>query len=180
MSFDVRPCLEGADLEKAKSAYAKNIELYNKNIDLLRDRERTMANQNQMMRVMRVAKFGLYNYDVQYKSPKVIRLLADFNFGEMQDNVKNKAFVYLVTRKGKVVIKYPMSDWNKFSFDPSEDNKMIAVLPTEEIAVFSQANFNAKKSALQAAKDQKFTFDMEMRSGTIASLDDLEKVIASL
>lgn len=103
--------------------------------------------------------------------------MADFNFGDMPETLKNAVTVYFVTRNNQVVIGLNRYSWDGFRFDPRLDNKLIAVLPNNQVALFTQSSFKQKEKELEAARGQKYTFEMEVREEPLQKLNDLEEVI---
>ena len=103
--------------------------------------------------------------------------MADFNFGEMPDVFKDAVTVYFVTKNNQVVVGLNSASWKAFRFDPNLDNKIIAVLPDNQVALFKQSTFVKKEDELVAARGKKYTFDMEVREEPVQKLNDLKEVI---
>ncbi|MBX2872941.1 MAG: hypothetical protein KTR30_12595, partial [Saprospiraceae bacterium] len=61
--------------------------------------------------------------------------------------------------------------------DPSMDNKLIAVLPDNQVALFKQSSFKKNEKELVAARGKSYTFDMEVREEPVQKLNDLKEVI---
>lgn len=166
-----------ADLAAANAAYQKLLAAYKKDMVSLRDLEAVRSQQRAFRRSMQAQGFGIHNYDKLWKSPSSIPLMADFNFGDMPETFKNAITVYFVTRNNQVVIDLNRYAWDGFRFDPRLDNKLIAVLPGNQVALFTQSSFKQKEKELEAARGQKYTFEMEVREEPLQKLNDLEEVI---
>jgi hypothetical protein len=131
--------------------------------------------ENNVLRSFQIKKFGIYNWDRFYKNDNVIKLVADFNFGS-DLNGYNDISIFLISGQDQnTIIKYSKSDWDKFSFDPSSYNQMIAVLPENKIALYDQADFK-NLNLDEIKKAHKFTFKMKILD-KIKSLDQLNKIL---
>ena len=150
---------------------------YKAQLVTLRDLEAVRAQQRAFRRTMQVQGFGIHNYDILWKSERSIRLLADFDFGDMPETLKNAVTVYFITNKDQVVVGLNKGSWKKFRFDPTLDNKFIAVLPDNQVALFKQSRFKENEKELVAARNQDYTFEMEVQELPVKKLNDLQEVI---
>lgn len=166
-----------ADLAAAKAAYQELLADYKANMTSLRDLEAVRSQQRAYRRTIAAQGFGIYNYDILWKSPRSVPLMADFNFGDMPETLKNAVTVYFVTKNNQVVVGLDRYSWDRFRFDPTMDNKLIAVLPDNQVALFKQTSFKQKEEELVAARGQKYTFEMEVREEPVQKLNDLKEVI---
>ena len=129
-----------------------------------------------MIRSFAVSNFGIYNWDRQYKEEDVIRLAADFDFGDKYK--ANEITVFLVINDG-TVIKYPKYAWGEFSFKPSDKNRMIAVLPGNNVATFSVGEFKKiNTDELKGQDKPHFTFKMQKENSKVASVEQLHKILS--
>jgi len=124
------------------------------------------------IRRMSVSNFGIYNWDRLIKEKNRIFVRADFKFDIPVE--LNDVTVFLVTDfNGKSVIKFYKNTWDQFSFNPDVPNQLVAILPDNKIARFTQDDFN-KIGIERVKQDKKYVFSMKSSSGSIESLQDLE------
>ncbi|MEL7119383.1 MAG: hypothetical protein AAFO07_08085 [Bacteroidota bacterium] len=174
---EVKEALQGVDLEAAKAEYQASIDEYRSDIKLLAQKEAFREANAKVLRTMRVGSFGLFNYDLLWKRQDAVQIFANFDFGDMPDLVDELVNVYLITGQGRAIVNLPSYDWNKFRFSPSADNCMIAVLPNNKVAIYSQSDFNRDADEIQSAIGQEYTFQMDVQDLAIEKPEDLEKVI---
>jgi len=176
-SIPVKAALQGDALEQAKARYAKELKQYKAQLAALKNQQAIRDQQDAFRRRVAVSSMGIHNYDILLKMEEAVPLLADFDFGEVPEAVKNNITVYLITGEGRAVVGLPYHDWNRFRFVPELDNKIIAVLPGDQVAVFSQSDFNEQEPAMLKAKGQSYNFDMSVEKRKINTLEDLQEVI---
>ncbi len=173
----VRIALQPADLERAKAEYEAKLAEFKANQQLLREKESIIKQQAFFRRSMEIENFGIHNYDILWKVKDAVPLLADFDFGAYPEDMKDLITVYLITGDGRTIISLPKYDWNKFSFSPSSDNKMVAVLPGNKIALFTQSDFKSQMNDLKKAAGRAYTFKMRIENQEVNSISDLNKWI---
>ncbi|MCP4443014.1 MAG: hypothetical protein GY810_29260 [Aureispira sp.] len=161
--------LSEADLEIINRYNASRMKKANEELD----------RQEQEIKVLRqfaIQDFGIYNWDKVYKNENRIQLAADFDFGQTVDY--NNITVFLITElNGRAIIKYYEGSWNKFTFDPTVPNQLLAVLPKNKIAVFTEEDFKALD--IDKIKTSKaYTFHLKTKDKPINTLQDLEKSLA--
>ena len=176
--IDVKLALDGLALDKANAEYQRQLAEYRKNIKMLKDKENILKEQAAFKRLVRVQGFGIYNYDILWKRQDAIALKADFDFEGLPEMVKDLVTVYYITDDNKTVVALPKRDWGSFRFSPSEKNKLLAILPGNKTAVFSNSDFEAQKENLIAAAGSDYVFSMSSEDETIESMDDLEGLLA--
>jgi hypothetical protein len=175
---EVQPVLEGKNLQEAMYEFEQRQTKY-KEIKAAREEEQErLANEADLLRSFQVEQFGIYNWDV-WKDPARMILSAKFDFGADYNADVNNISVFLVTADKRSVVRYHAGDFDKFSFDPSDNNKLMAVLPGNKIGIFSVEAF--KKLDIQTIeKDKAFTFKMSVQSKAVESVDDLGQMLAGL
>ena len=178
--IEVKAAPTALEMDKANQAYQQQLAEYQANIALLKDRQALIAKRNTFVRVARLRGFGRYNYDILWKRRDAIALKADFEFPGVSDLVKDLALVYLITDNGQTVVNFSQSDWDKFRFSPSSDNKILAVLPDNKVSVFSETAFKEQKEEMIAAAGNDFVFSMENRGETIESVADLDFILTEM
>jgi hypothetical protein len=176
-TIPVKKALTGADLERAKAKYASLMEDYEANLAMLKDREAVLKEQRAFSRTIALTSTGLYNYDILWKGRESIPLMADFNFEGLPNAMKSMITVYLITGDGRVVVGLPNQDWNRLRVDLKADNKMLAVLPNNKVALFPQSAFEEQEDAIRAAKSKDYQFNMSVQERDVSSLDDLQALL---
>ena len=83
--------------------------------------------------------------------------------------------MFLITGAEKnAVIQYTKKTFDKFSFNTAFYNKLVAVLPNNEIAIFENEDF--KKLDIEKIKAaKKHRFEMK-KMGGVAALEELKKM----
>ena len=169
--------LQGAALKSANEQYEALMAAYEANKAMLKDKKAMYEQRAAFRRSLRVQSFGIYNYDILWKRPDMVPIYANFNFGLMPDELLTNISVFLITGDNRTVIDFPHSDWKKFRFSPSADNKLVAVLPGNKVAFFTKSDFEAAKEDIVAAAGTDYTFDMTIEEETMDSMDDLQAII---
>ncbi|HNG88916.1 MAG TPA: T9SS type A sorting domain-containing protein, partial [Saprospiraceae bacterium] len=73
------------------------------------------------------------------------------------------------------VIELPFYDWSSFSYLPAQDNRMVAVLPGNRIATFSQDDFEDQRQLIAEAKGGRYVFKMKVDAKPVGSQDELQQ-----
>ena len=175
----VRPCQSGKNLEEAMAAYEQKMAEYRQFLAAYQEREALEKRQAQFLRSYSINNFGIYNWDVVWKMKENIPLAADFSFDGVSIP-KDMITVYLITGERRAVVAFPYSDWEKLSFNPEADNRLVALLPGNKIAVFTQEDFKANREQLINAGKSGFTFPMKVRDIEVESVASLNKALADL
>ena len=179
----VRPCFRRA---KDLAAFNESMAAYEEQRTELKakqDKQKQQAKfaeqQNNFIRSATISKFGVYNWDALIKLREAVRFRSEFDFGiEIPEHLQNQITVFLITgKKDRSVIKFPKYDWAHFSFVPSMNNKMIAILPGGKAAVFLQKDFNRESASLLEANNGMYRFKMRLIPETIKEIEDLEKIL---
>ncbi len=177
----VIPVLSGKMLEKAQKLFAKKFELYQQKLAFKKAEKERLEKQANLLRTFSVQNMGIYNYDRQLKLEDRIELFADFDFDNAAVKDINMVEVFLITGNESAVVHYPKYDWELFAFSPKSDNKMIAILPNDKIAVFTQKDFN-KLNVLEFKKNARtaFKFKMKVLDETVESPEQLNKILGRI
>jgi len=176
--IDVCPSQKGKDYDSALASYEAEMTRYQAE---QKARQIAAINANYQLkkftRSLGVNNFGTYNHDIFYKRKKAVRMLADFDFGDLPEEDKTKATVFLITADKKAVIKYPHYAWKNFTFDPTDDNCLFAVLPNNKTATFSKENFEKIEGTLGKADNQGYKFVMDIQETPIKDIEDVTKLL---
>ena len=99
-------------------------------------------------------------------------------FGDLNEALYDGVIVYLVTGNNSVIVPFPKNKWDKFRFSPSADNKMIAFLPNDKVALFTQSDFNEAAKELKTSGKSQYVFSMAEQKQTVESPDDISTLLA--
>ena len=174
-NMEVKPVLEGANLQKAMADFEVRQKKYTTIREARKQEETRLAQEANFLRSFAVQEFGIYNWDI-WKKPERMLVSASFDFGQDASDL-NKIMVFLITADKRSVVRYYPKDFGNFSFNPNDDNEMVAILPNNKMAVFSRNEF--KKLDIELLQSQrKYTFKMTIQDQIIQSMDDLSQAIA--
>jgi hypothetical protein len=180
-TMPVRPVMKGKSIEKANAKFQKMLAKYNEALRAKEIEKERVAAEAELLRSFQISDMGIYNYDKQWKSDKVHQLLARFDFGMNVDLRKFPVSVFLVLGDENAVIRYVPSTYDKFSFDPTVSNKLVAILPGNRTATFSAQDFKSINTRnFRKGGENQFTFKMKLGPEKLESVDKLGDVIASL
>jgi hypothetical protein len=139
-----------------------------------------MKRQADFVRSFQIQNMGIYNCDALINNPGALAFEAKFDFGSDVPVAHNKVNVYLITNDARSVIAYPFSRRRNFLVDAGMDNQLIAILPNNKYAIFSQADFDENLEAMKNARGKVFTFKMNVETEPLGSVEDLTKAMAAL
>jgi hypothetical protein len=97
---------------------------------------------------------------------------------------QNVVSIYHITGGGRVVIEYSgyaVADPDRgmrFTFSSSEDNKLVAILPDNHVAIMDQAGFDRLDIASLRAGG-KCELQLKSAGQEINSLEDLDRIISN-
>lgn len=175
----VRPVLKGGDYDKAMAAFEERMGKYERMAEAQKDTRNRINQQADLLRSFALQQFGIYNWDI-WKNPQRLTCKPQLTLADaVMDEIKETFRYFLITESDRSVVQYSYDDLKKyFSFDPgAPDNKLLAVLPNNRIALFDADDF---KRINPEAIRQGVTFSIHMRvvPNTLNSVDDLERAIA--
>lgn len=171
---------QGNDFEEAMATYDQNLKEYQANMLTTAERRQFAMQQADFLRSFQVSGFGVYNYDLLIKYPESLILAADFEFDVKIPNLKQMTTIFLVTQEGRSVVKYNPSSWDKFVINPNMDNRMVAVLPGNRIATFSQADFDAQMAEMKRNNKGAYTFKMKVQEQEVFAVTDIQQILETM
>lgn len=179
--LEVQPVLNEADYEAAMQDFENRMDEYDSRQQQMAEERQRLETEAQLVRSFQVQNFGTYNWDRIYKRPEMVRVDADFQFNEELDADINNVKVYLVSGLDRAITTYYPSDWQRFSFDPTDNNKLLAVLPGNRIAVFSQKDFDKiDPGPINRDEPLSYTFKMKTVPGEVNQMEDLQSILATI
>ena len=176
-TIPVKKALTTNDLAAATAEYEKALAEYNANLALFSQQKEIRSKQNAFRREMAINGFGLYNYDILWKTPDAVRIAADFEFDNLPENLKESVTVYHITGRGRAVIALGFDEWKYFGYSPGSDNAIIALLPNDKVALFTQSDFKKASRDLAASQSKSYTFQMRVKDRQ-SGVTDLQNLVA--
>ena len=139
--------------------------------------EGQLEQEKSMMRMMSIDGMGIYNYGRQMIDEKAVRFIAKFTF-EGEDY--NRAVsVYLLPSEKRCVIKYTAITFGTFRLNPTESNRIIAVLEDNSMYTISAKAIRSLNLAGKKPADT-VTFDLKRHGVLIENAAELDEMIATL
>ena len=65
----------------------------------------------------------------------------------------------------------------QFRYSPSWDNKLVAILPGNKVAVFTQEDFKQQEKDLLGSNAARYTFKMRLLDQPVQSVADVAKAL---
>lgn len=177
----VKPAFRGKNYDKAMADFNKRNAEYEASLAERKAAEKAAVVQADVLYNFAFTRFGVWNCDRFYNMPEAVtaedaKLLID---GKAQTVVT----VFHITGNGRVVIQFPgyngMKDLEqfRFTFSPTEDNKLLAVLPDNHVAIMDQSDFN-KLDMVGLRTTGKCELALETVPQQVNSMEDLDRIIA--
>ena len=179
IAFKGAPVLKGKLLSKQKEKYKDLIASIKKNVLKENKLQDQIQRESELLRSFNVDQLGIYNCDRFMDDPNRIALNADFQYeGADPSTDLSDVNVYLIPSAKKVVIRYTHHYFEHFGINLKENNKLIAVLPNNEVYYLSNKDIHALD--LASRKNEKFTFHMKKFKTTIKEANQLDELIAKI
>ncbi len=178
----VSPVLNGRHYRQALARFQKKLLVYENALAAQKAEIDQLSREADLLRTFEINNFGIYNWDCFYnKQEFAIKLNADFKFDKEIPGVdlKNISF-YLVTGNQRAVITYNFDTKNNFTFNPNDENKLIAVLPGNRIAYFRNEDFKTMLNSINASGNSNFTFVLKVADNEVVNAENLCAVISSI
>ncbi|MBC7426364.1 MAG: hypothetical protein H7321_07495 [Bacteroidia bacterium] len=175
---EIRPVLFGKDMKAAEATFNKQMKTYNAEIVKRIAAASQQQVQGNVMRRLTVSKFGIFNCDRFYNRPNVIQTNANFTFKGFE-KMGGDPVLYLICGEQKAVVNYYMNEGKcSFTFQPNEKNTLIAILPGNQLFVFSNERFKELRKSELSGND--FTFKMTDTYKNVNNTEELDNFIGSL
>lgn len=170
----------GEEFENALADYEDKMKSYKSSFLSKEEKRAFMDRQAKFVRDFNIDRLGIYNCDILLRNPDFLLFAADFDFGKDVPKAHQKVNVYLITNDGRSVLAIPFQNRKQFGLDPKLDNQLVAILPNNKIATFSQRQFDEEIEAIEESSGTAYTFKMKVKDAPVKNMADLEKAIASL
>ncbi len=175
----VSPVLKGNDYDKALAIFKKKEKKFNESVVASNLESSRLETETKLVRSFTVNKMGIYNCDRIYNEPDALVVSAKFKFDKDIENNVSQIRVYHIC--GNDVIYYYPTDIYNFKFNPDKENKLVAVLPGNKLAVFTSDDFkNLDLDLLKNHGDSPFIFQFKTQNISVKSMDDLSGVLKSI
>jgi len=181
-SFQTKVCpnRQGKHFKKALKAYQANLATYESDYIKKDAAAQILKEQADFVRSFGVRGLGIYNCDRLMYSEERVQLAANFDFGGIKEAEKKLISVFVIMGDDRSVLAYPYHYWKNFAVDLAADNEMVAVLPGNRIATFTNEDFKANYDAIKSNKNGTYTFKMKVKDKPIQNVVHFEEAIASL
>lgn len=179
LEIPVRPVLKGGDYDKAMAEFETQLGKYEELKAFNEQQRERFQHQADFVRSYQVEGFGIYNWDI-WKEPgraKAPALLATQDISNIAEELGVLTDVYLICGGRKAMVRYTQESLKRFSFDPADNNVMVAILPSNKVAVFTVKDFKAMGGFNTLQNKKQFAFDLETVAQTVSSVDDLHAII---
>lgn len=180
-SFEMRvlPVLKGNDYTKAMADFDKKMGNFEKAKEALTQRQEMYERQAELQRSYALSGFGIYNWDF-WKGDNRQQLEASIDFDAEFDYAENLSSVdiFLVNNDRKAVVRYSIANMKNFVYPKGDQNRLIAVLPGNKVACFTEADFAALEKNKNFAKGEKVTLRMKTADIKINSVADISSILA--
>lgn len=170
VTIPVKPAFTVDNIEKAMKKYQEELDLYQAN-----EQARQAVKEGNYLRVSKIQNFGIYNYDRVIKDASRTIVSASFDIGK--DYSTDFISVYLICKEDNFVIRYETYSFNKFSYNPFENNILIATLPNHELAYIDAKSF---KEQISNSDGVNINFKLNVLDKLVTSSKNLEAFIDSL
>lgn len=174
-----RPVFTGKMLDGQNEEFEQELARFNEAMAKVKNQMDQANAESPLLRSISIKNLGLYNYDRQYHLSDAVPVLANFDFGH--DSLKSYPItVYLITGNGMAVVCYPESSWSSFRYSRADVNKLIAILPSQEICTFSAQRFKTEGPVFPLNKPGEFLFKLH-RTGKFANKSkDLDEELSAI
>ena len=165
----ITPALSGLNYEKALASFNSKMEQMQNNQAALQ-----AMNQGKYIRSISIPNFGIFNWDIIHKAEREA-LAASFDFGM---NISSDfCTIYLISETDNSIVKFNTYSFDKFSYNPRVDNKIIATLPDNKVAVLKGTDFIKQTGS---AVDGKVSYKLNLLDKKVTNSKDLDNIIQSL
>ena len=163
--------LEGKNYELALKKFEQKKAKYGKIKKRVAKESARLRRQADITRYFKIRNFGTYNCDRFAGIPNAVRLSADFNFGDEAVDQENLTLFHINGERRGLITLTPKR-LESFTFSPDEYNCIVAALPDNRFAVFTNADFQSinRKQIIETGS---FSFTMKSTDTRIQSMDDL-------
>ncbi len=183
----VKPVLSGQNLAQAQRDFEQKMQTYKKveaenaeRIAKIKEEQAFYRRQSNFVRSFRIQNMGVYNCDRIYNDPGALMVQASFQV-DQQAVDEGKINIFLISNGNVIQYSRPRG-WNsfeKFRFNPQAQNRMVAVLPQDRVAVFDQEAFDKIKQN-PPENGAALQFDLKSYEEPVASVEDLQRLINTL
>lgn len=179
ITFNGAPVMKGKLLSQQQDKYKELIATIHKNVKRENQIHDQIKREKDLLRTFNVDQLGIYNCDRQYNNPKLIELQVNFTYEGIDSSTNlEDVSVYLIPSAQKVVIRYTDHYFDHFKIDPLENNKIIAILPNNEIYFLS--NKDIHELNLFQEKSHKIDIQLKKYKNNVKEAKQLDELIAKI
>jgi len=174
-----QPVYRGAVLDAENEIFAKELGEFNRRMEEASEQEKQNFVESAFVRLINIKGMGLYNCDRLYNYEDVVPILAQFDFGTSNEKYKNVS-VYHIGGNGMAVIPYPPGSGSGFKYSLGEINKLVAILPDQEICIFSAVRFKNEAPSSKQTSPVNFTFKLKHTGVKAVRAQDIDAVLDAI
>ncbi|MEM6723424.1 MAG: hypothetical protein AAF598_05255, partial [Bacteroidota bacterium] len=179
----VTPVLSEKDYQQELAKFNERNASYQQIKEEMIEERARLDQEADLLRSYSVNGFGIFNWDIWKRNGRVI-VNASVNFDQDLDQDIHQVTIYLINDQEKTLVKYTPKNLDKFSFDPAQTNRMIAILPGNRVATFMPNDFeeiNELARSGQLSDGDEYTFEMKTEADlVISSIEDIQQLLNEL
>lgn len=141
-----------------------------------RQEAKRQEKEGALIRHFKIKRMGLYNWDRLLARKNMAVFQASFDFAQKITSYHQIKVFWITNLNGNAVIGFNEGEWKRFRVDPRLPGKLVAVLPEDKIALFSQEQMKAVDWQKVKTKG-KYTFRMKTLDNTVKNMEELTKLI---
>lgn len=170
----IAPVLSGKDYKKAMEDFTVKMKNYNDKLQVRVDEMDRFENERSFVRSYSLKNFGIYNWDCIYTRQDFITCNVIFKIAGYQDLDISSLVLYHIADNSRAIVKYYPSGISKFAFSVRDKNKLVAFLPGNKIAVFTNEDFrNLFNQIATNDRQEAFTVSMRVKENKVNSMTDI-------
>lgn len=177
ISLPMAPIYTGKLKARGERYFADKLKKFNESLMAQEALRKQNRNESNLLRVMKLDKLGIYNYDRQLKGYN-IPILASFSFEGKKHADNPNMHVYLIPKGKAALIKYELATAEKFAFNPSEENVLIAI--DADNVVYALSDAEIRKLNLPRFKGKKFEIQLHRNDQKVKTAQEMDQFIAAL
>lgn len=148
------------------------------------EEQERLALEARVYRSFELYEFGIYNFDVLLKSPKVnipaeFIISNDYTIKSPENELYELDKIFILFANNTSVVKLNKNSWNQFAFVPEyNDFRIFTILPGNKIAYYPLERFQKiNVDSLQNLTEPKITFELEIDERVFETKDDIKTIL---
>ncbi len=176
-SVIVMPVLDGNNYEKALAAFQADYAQYSETLVFIEKEEERLAREADVLNAFNIDQMGIWNIDKFMNNEIFVKITGSFDFENQFNPMFYKIKVYVINHSDNNVQSYSKKQWDNIYIRPGSITSVIAVLPNEQVGIFTKEAFSKVDFNQVYRKDRSFLFSMEIVPESEANLELIQRVI---